>query len=85
MQDVLFKLGYFEVTNAAYSWQDLASEATTHYTSQIIKQAKLIFISIQISINFDDQFFLIYLRTKLLRINLKVEHCEALYAPSNDI
>jgi len=48
-------------------------------------KAKLIFISIQISINFDDQFFLIYLRTKLLRINLKVEICEAFYAPSNDI
>jgi hypothetical protein len=42
-------------------------------------RAKLIFLSIQISINFDDQFFLIYLRTKVLRINLKVEHCEAFY------
>ncbi len=37
--------------------------------------AKLSFISIQISIRFDDQFFLIYLKTKLLRINLKEEHC----------
>ena len=30
-------------------------------------------------------FLLIYLRTQLLRMNLKVEHCEAFYAPSNDI
>jgi len=47
--------------------------------------AKLSFISIQISFHFDDQFILIYLKTKLLRINLKVEHCGAFYAPSNDI
>ena len=47
--------------------------------------AKLSFISIQISIHFDDQFFLIYFKTKLLRMNLKVEHCGAFYAPSNDI
>jgi hypothetical protein len=48
-------------------------------------RAKFIFISTQISIHFDDQFFLIYLRTELVRTNLKVEHCEACYAPSNDI
>jgi len=47
--------------------------------------AKFIFTSIQISIDFGDQGFLIYLRAKLLRINLKVELCEAFYAPSNDI
>ncbi len=49
------------------------------------ESAKLSFISIQISIHFDDQFFLIYFKTKLLRINLKVEHCGAFYAPSKDI
>jgi hypothetical protein len=35
-------------------------------------------VSIQISIVFWSLFFFIYLKTKLLRINLKVKHCEAL-------
>ena len=48
-------------------------------------RAKLIFILIQMSIHFDDLFFLIYLRATLLGINLEMEHCEAFYAPSNDI
>jgi hypothetical protein len=40
------------------------------------------FISIQYQFNLDDQFFLIYFKTKLLMINLKTEHCGAFYAPS---
>ena len=44
-----------------------------------IKLAKLSFISIQISFHFDDQFFVVYLKTKLLRINLKAEHCGAFF------
>ena len=44
------------------------------YFFQVPMPAKLSFISIQVSFHFDDQFFLIYLKTKLLRINLKVEH-----------
>ena len=50
-----------------------------------LKRQNYNLISIQISFNFDDQFFLIYFKTELLRINLKVEHCGAFYAPSNDI
>ena len=39
-------------------------------------------VSIQYQFNLHDQFFLIFFKTKLLMINLKMEHCGAFYAPS---
>jgi hypothetical protein len=45
----------------------------------------LSFISIQYQFNLHDQFFLISFKTKLLMINLKMEHCGAFYAPSYHI
>ncbi len=40
-------------------------------------EVKLSYAPIQIAIVLWSLFFLIYLKTKLLRINLKVKHCEA--------
>lgn len=48
MQDVVFKLGYFEVKNAAYSWKELSSEATVHYKNQIIKQAYILVLGLDV-------------------------------------
>lgn len=48
MQDVVFKLGYFEIKNSAYSWKDLSSEATTHYTNQIIKQGYILVLGLDV-------------------------------------
>jgi len=38
-----------------------------------------------VSIQLYDQLFLIFFKTKLLMINLKMEHCGAFYAPSYHI
>jgi len=43
------------------------------------------FISIQYQFNLHDQFLLIFFKTKLLVISLKMEHCGAFYAPSYHI
>ena len=32
------RLGYFEVINQAYSWQELNEEATSHYKTQVISK-----------------------------------------------
>jgi len=45
----------------------------------------LIFISIQYQFNLHDQFFLVFSKTKLLMINLKMVYCGAFYAPSYHI
>jgi len=45
----------------------------------------LIFISIQYQFNLHNQFFLIFFKTKLLMINLKIEHCGSFYDPSYQI
>ncbi len=42
----------------------------------------LSFISIRYQFNLHDQFFLVFFKTKLLMINLKMEHCGAFYDPS---
>ena len=43
------------------------------------------FISIQYQFNLHDHFFLIFFKTKLLMINLKMERCGAFYASSGII
>ncbi len=39
VQDIVFKLGYFEVKNSVYSWNEVTQEAVGHYKGQVIKQA----------------------------------------------
>jgi len=48
MQDVVFKLGYFEIVSSAYSWQELISEATVHYKTQIIKQGYILVLGLDV-------------------------------------
>lgn len=48
MQDVVFKLGYFEVKSSAYSWADIIDEATAHYKNQIIKQAYILVLGLDV-------------------------------------
>ncbi len=53
-----------------------------HLDRHAQKWGILSFISIQYQFNLHDQIFLIFFKTKLLMINLKMEHCGAFYAPS---
>jgi len=47
-----------------------------------ISGGMLSFISIQYQFNLHGQFFLIFFKTKLLMMSLKMEHCGAFHAPS---
>jgi len=59
-------------------------ESTTLPITLILRQYK---VSYQFSINstYMINFFLIFFKTKLLMINLKMEHCGTFYAPSYHI
>lgn len=46
MQDVVFKLGFFQVKNSVYSWNDLSNEIAAHYKSQVIKQAYILLLGL---------------------------------------
>ena len=66
----------------------LLSWRVSNYHKGLSKRFKLGIlssVSIQYQFNLYDQFFLIFFKTKLLMINLKMEHCGAFYAPSYHI
>ena len=44
----LIRLGYFEIKNSAYSWKELTQEATGHYKNQIIKQAYILLLGLDV-------------------------------------
>lgn len=48
IQDVIFKLAYFERENAFYSQPQIQSEATMHYTGQAIKQLYVLVLGLDV-------------------------------------
>jgi vacuolar protein sorting-associated protein 13A/C len=43
-----FRLGYFEIKSSAYTWKELSSQATVHYKNQIIKQAYILLLGLDV-------------------------------------
>lgn len=41
-------MGYFEINNAAYSWKELTYEAKGHYQTQVIKQAYILVLGLDV-------------------------------------
>lgn len=44
----LSRLGYFEVVNSVYSFPELVNEATEHYKTQVIKQAYILLLGLDV-------------------------------------
>lgn len=48
VQDVVFRLGYFERRNAFLSWQQLARDLQWHYTGQAVKQFYVLVLGLDV-------------------------------------
>ncbi|CAF0704730.1 unnamed protein product [Brachionus calyciflorus] len=48
MQDVVFRLGYFEVKNTACTSREFTTEVIEHYKAQVVKQAYILFLGLDV-------------------------------------
>ncbi|RNA17061.1 vacuolar sorting-associated 13A [Brachionus plicatilis] len=48
IQDAVFKLGFFQISNTVYTSKELSDKVITHYKSQVIKQSYIIFLGLDV-------------------------------------
>lgn len=41
-------MGYFEIKNSAYSWKEFSDEAVDHYKTQVVKQAYILLLGLDV-------------------------------------